>query len=65
MSDIIDEANNQAQKVLDRQIALSRGEALNVFPNTSGVCWECNAPIHDGRRWCNKECAERAEKDGW
>tara|TARA_B110000503_G_C6780301_1_gene262976 strand:+ start:228 stop:425 length:198 start_codon:yes stop_codon:yes gene_type:complete len=65
MSDIIDKANDQAQMILERQIALSRGNITNVFPNTTGKCWECDRPIHDGRRWCNKECTENAEKGGW
>ena len=65
MGDIIDFANDQAQLILDKQIALAKGAKLEIFPNESGLCWECDAPISDGRRWCSKECAENAERNGW
>jgi predicted amidophosphoribosyltransferase len=65
MSDIIDTANDQAQLILDKQIALAKGVKLDIFPNESGLCWDCDAPITDKRRWCSKECAEAAEKNGW
>ena len=62
MSDIIDDANNQVQHILDKQIAIARGKPLNVFQNESGMCWQCDAKVEDGRRWCSKECADRSEK---
>lgn len=65
MADDIDKANDQAQLILDKQIALAKGAKLDIFPNESGLCWECDAPISDGRRWCSKECAEIAEHGGW
>ena len=65
MGDIIDVANDQAQLILDKQIALAKGAKLEIFPNESGLCWECDAPISDGRRWCSKECCEAAERSGW
>ena len=64
MADIADKANDQAQLILDKQIALQRGEPLDIYQNTSGVCWECDAPITDKRRWCSKECTESAERSG-
>ena len=65
MSDIIDVANDQAQLILDKQIAIAKGTKLDIFPNESGQCWECEAPVSDGRRWCSKECTESAERSGW
>ena len=65
MADDIDKANDQAQLILDKQIAIAKGAKLDVFPNESGQCWDCDAPVPDGRRWCSKECAEAAEKNGW
>ena len=56
MADIADLANDQAQMILDKQIAMKRKD-VDPFQNISGVCWECNAPVDDGRRWCSKECA--------
>jgi len=41
------------------------GQPLDIFQNDSGVCWEWDAPITDGRRWCSKECTEMAERSGW
>ena len=65
MGDIIDVANEQAQLILDKQIALAKGVKLDIFQNDSGQCWECDAPIIDKRRWCSKECCKAAEKNGW
>lgn len=62
MSDVIDSANDQVQLILEKQIAIARGRPLNVFQNESGLCWECDATVSDGRRWCSKECADRSEK---
>lgn len=62
MADYIDEANNQAQLILDKQLLMARGKPLNIFQNESGFCWECAAPVTDGRRWCSKDCADRSEK---
>jgi hypothetical protein len=65
MGDIIDTANDQAQLILDKQIEIAKGSKLDIFQNDSGVCWECDAPVTDGRRWCSKECTESAERSGW
>jgi hypothetical protein len=62
MADDIDKANDQAQLILDKQLAIARGKPLNVFQNTSGSCWECEAKVDDSRRWCSKECADRSDK---
>jgi len=62
MSDDIDKANAQMELIRERQIALARGKPLNIFQNESGFCWECSAPVNDGRRWCSKECADRSSK---
>ncbi len=62
MADDIDKANDQAQLILDKQLAIARGKPINVFQNESGVCWECASKVDDGRRWCSKECADRSDK---
>lgn len=61
MVDVCDVANDQAQTILEKQIALVIGEKLNAFPNVSGQCWECDTPVPDGRRWCSVECRDRSE----
>jgi len=60
MADEIDLANEQADLIRERQIAIARGKPVNVFQNESGHCWECDAKVDDGRRWCSKECADRS-----
>jgi hypothetical protein len=65
MADIADKANDQAQLILDKQIEIAKGAKLDIFPNESGQCWECDAPVSDGRRWCSVECCKAAEKNGW
>ena len=65
MADDIDKANDQAQLILDVQIKLAKGVKLDIFSNESGLCWDCDAPVSDKRRWCSKECAEAAERSGW
>ena len=65
MADVADFANDQAQLILDKQIEIAKGAKLDIFPNESGQCWDCDAPVSDGRRWCSKECAENAERTGW
>lgn len=65
MADIADKANDQAQLILDKQIEISRGKPVDIFQNESGVCWECDAPVSDGRRWCSVECCKAAERNGW
>ena len=62
MADIADKANDQAQLILDKQISLQRGEPLDIFQNDSGQCWECDAPVSDGRRWCSIECCRASER---
>ena len=65
MADIADRANDQAQLILEKQIEIAKGAKLDIFPNESGQCWDCDAPVSDGRRWCTKECSENAERNGW
>lgn len=61
MADEIDKANDQAQLILDKQIAIVRQD-VNPFQNSSGVCWSCDAPVTDGRRWCSIECCRASER---
>ena len=61
MADEIDKANDQAQLILDKQIAIVRMD-VNPFQNESGICWECDAPVTDGRRWCSIECCRASER---
>jgi len=60
MADDIDKANDQAQMILDAQIKLNKKD-INPYVNESRVCWECDAPVPDGRRWCSIECRDVSE----
>jgi hypothetical protein len=61
MADEIDRANDQAQLILDKQIELARQNVVDPYQNVSGICWECDSPVSDGRRWCSVECARASE----
>ena len=58
MADDIDRANDQAQMILDKRIELAKQNIVDPYQNTSGICWECNASVEDGRRWCSTECRD-------
>jgi len=61
MVDSVDMTNDKEQFILDKHITQAKGTKLNAYPNLSGQCWECDTPIHDGRRWCSTECRDRSE----
>jgi hypothetical protein len=61
MADIADLANDQAQLILDKQIEMVKQNVVNPYQNESRQCWECNAPVEDGRRWCSIECRDASE----
>jgi hypothetical protein len=61
MADEIDRANDQAQLILDKQIELVRQNVVDPYQNVSGICWGCDAPVEDGRRWCSIECRDASE----
>ena len=58
MSDIIDDANNQAELAL--QILLQARRAAG--PAATGFCLSCEAPLEPGLRWCNVHCRDDHER---
>ena len=62
MADEIDKASEQSQVILEKTISRIRDNLVDPYQNESGVCWECNAPVKDNRRWCSIECRDAAEK---
>ena len=60
MADDIDKANDQAQLILDKQIALIRHD-VNPYQNESGACWHCDEPVEGGKRWCDGDCRDLYE----
>jgi len=57
MSDIIDDANEQAELILALQLRQRRKEGQAP----TGKCLWCDEPVADPRRWCDKECMEDYE----
>lgn len=54
MSDIIDDANNQAEMALQIQLRARRPEG----PVATGICLSCEAELAEGKRWCNNFCRD-------
>lgn len=57
MSDIIDLANEQAERTLAHERLAAHQPTP---PAATGVCFNCGAPLADGRRWCDADC-----RDDW
>lgn len=63
MSDIIDDANNQAELALQMCLRTRRPSG----PTATGFCLSCETPVGEGMRWCDANCRddfERAERAG-
>ena len=63
MADIADKANEQAQLILEKQIALQRGKPLDIYQNESNRCWFCDGDVVDGRRWWDELCRDDYERE--
>ena len=59
MSDEIDLANAQVELNEQRSISYAREQAKKPIPKSDHCLW-CNEKTLNGRRFCNRECAE-----GW
>lgn len=47
-----------AREALDTELA--RKVRKPVGPAATGLCLSCDAPLPDGRRWCDADC-----RDDW
>lgn len=56
MADIIDRSNDVAQVYLESSLTWKRKEG----PEPTGHCLNCEAELHDERRWCDADC-----RDDW
>lgn len=56
MSDVIDMANDRAER--DLELALKSKRPAG--PDATGRCLWCNAPVPRGVRWCDADC-----RDDW
>lgn len=57
MSDIIDDANDRAERELEMRIRAARG----VVTHHSAVCLNCGEPSQFGSSYCCKECRDDDE----
>jgi hypothetical protein len=58
MSDIIDDANNQAEMALQLQLQARRAAG----PAATGLCLSCEAPLGQGLRWCDADCRDSHDR---
>ncbi|GHT86961.1 hypothetical protein AGMMS49960_06820 [Betaproteobacteria bacterium] len=56
MSDDIDRANEQAERIASVELAWR----APAGPTATGFCLNCGEPVAPGLRWCDVEC-----RDDW
>jgi len=63
MKDICDKADEWATAALQDEIQDAR-KHLSSTPSATGFCLYCEEPLNEGVRFCDKDCAEDAERMG-
>jgi len=63
MSDQLDQANQSAEH--DLRISLCRSHRAEPHIIANGYCHNCAHPIPDGHRWCDADCRNEWEAEGW
>lgn len=59
MSDIIDDANDRAEKWLNAQIEEHQYQMANAAPDpNAGRCRNCHTKTDDGRNYCDEHCRD-------
>lgn len=61
MSDLFDAASELEE--FQRQRAITDARRAQPAAVATGYCLDCGEPVAAPRRWCNRECAERWERD--
>lgn len=56
MADICDDAEKNAQSILEASIANARLQAARVAPRWFEVCQFCAEPTADGMPYCDDDC---------
>jgi hypothetical protein len=59
--DIIDQANQQADLLL--QLQLNEAKRTKPGPLPTGACLYCGEDVAPGRRWCDADCCSAWEKE--
>jgi hypothetical protein len=62
MSDIIDDANDRAERWLTAQIEEHQYQMSATAAFNAGLCRNCDEKLDDGRAYCDSECASDFEK---
>lgn len=60
MSDIVDDANESAERDLALAIRAARCGTGLEMPGPTGLCLNCGEPTPAVQRWCDDEC-----RDDW
>lgn len=61
--DLLDLAMSSQQDAINHEIRLARKKAKDT-QKASGKCLYCDEPVGPGRRFCDSDCAEDAERYG-
>ena len=62
MSDVIDDAAEVIERTLEANIKAAREAIIDPMSNDTGECLWCGSEVSDGRRFCDKYCADDWEK---
>ena len=57
--DIADLAQIQVERLAHQELSARKPAA----PPATGACLWCDAPLADGRRWCDTDCRDDWERD--
>lgn len=63
MQDLIDAAQARSEQLLQDEIEAAR-KHVETTPKATGFCLFCEEPLSEDERFCDKDCAEDAEKFG-
>lgn len=62
--DILDFAADLTTEMAERSIREIRKLAAKIdTSNESGLCWYCDSPLDNERRFCNADCARDWSRD--
>ena len=54
--EIIDRAQQEIERELERNIAKARAQETHYRP--IGICLYCSEPLDKGLRWCDADCRD-------
>lgn len=60
MSDIVDNANDSAERDLQLAIRAARCSNGLEIPDATGLCFNCGEDVSPVQRWCDDDC-----RDDW